>query len=135
MLGDTELQKPEYDTQPGRWKDRDFIVGRVREILKTETAEHWMEMLRAARIPHAPVNDFAHALHDPQIRSRDMVVTVEHPEGGSVEMPGNPAKLSDHEDSYGPPPLLGQHTDEVLRNLVGLSDGEIEKLRQDCAIQ
>ena len=135
MLGDPELQKPEYDTQPGRWKDRDFIVGRVREIIKTESAEHWLEKLRAARIPHAPVNDFEHALNDPQIRSRDMIVTVEHPEGGSVEMPGNPAKLSDHEDSYGPPPLLGQHTDEVLRDLLGMGGTEIEKLRQDCAIQ
>ena len=135
MLGDRDLQKPEYDTQPGRWKDRDFINARVREILLTESAEHWMEKLRAARIPHAPVNDFAHALNDPQIRSRDMIVTVEHPEGGSVEMPGNPAKLSDHEDSYGPPPLLGQHTDEVLSDLLGMSDTEIEKLRQDCAIQ
>lgn len=135
MLGDKELQNPEYDTQPGRWKNKDFINGRVREILLTDSAEHWMEKLTAARIPHAPVNDFAHALNDPQIRSRDMIVTVEHPEGGSVEMPGNPAKLSDHEDSYGPPPLLGQHTDEVLRGLLGMSDTEIQKLHQDSAIQ
>ncbi len=134
LLDDPDLKKPEYDGQPGRLKDKEFIEKRVQEHLEKETCEYWCEKLREARIPHAPVNDFEHALNDPQVRSRDMIVTVEHPEGGSVEMPGNPVKLSDHEDSFGPPPLLGQHTDEVLKRVCGKTDDDLAQLRDMGAI-
>ncbi len=134
MLGDKDLQKEEYKTQPPRLRDKAFIDGRVRELLAKETCEHWMKKLRAARIPHAPVNDFEHILNDPQVRSRDMIVSVDHPEGGSVEMPGNPIKLSDHEDSYGPPPLVGQHTDEILAEMCGKNADDLARLREAGAI-
>ena len=134
LLGDDDLKTEEYKTQPARLRDKDFIDGRVRDILATDTCENWMAKLREARIPHAPVNDFEHALNDPQVRARDMVVEVEHPEGGSVHMPGNPIKLSAHEDSYGPPPLLGQHTDEVLRGVCGKTDADLERMRASGAI-
>ena len=64
-----------------------------------------------------------------------MIVEVEHPLGGKVKMPGNPAKLSDHEDSYGPPPLLGQHTAEVLRDMLGMKDADIEALKKAGTVQ
>ncbi|MSO64873.1 MAG: CoA transferase [Alphaproteobacteria bacterium] len=134
MLGDRDLIKPEYATQPARFKDKEFINGRVAKILATDTAEVWMEKLRAARIPHAPVNDFAHALSDEQVLARGMVVAVPDGKGGTVKMPGNPIKLSDHEDSFAPPPTVGQHTGEVLRAMLGRSDEDIEKLRAAGAI-
>ena len=68
---------------------------------------------------------------DPQVLARDMVVTVEHPLGGSIKMPGNPIKLSEtHAETFSPPPLIGQHTEEVLQSLLGLSEAEIASLRQ-----
>lgn len=130
ILGDKELMDEKYHTQQGRFPDRVWINDRVQEILTKETCEHWMELLTQARIPHAPVNDFEHALNDEQIRSRNMIVEVEHPDGGSVEMPGNPIKLSEtHEDTFAPPPLVGQHTDEIFRDMLGLDDAELAKLR------
>ena len=71
-----------------------------------------------AQIHCAQGKDWQRALGDVQVRARNMVVTVAHPEGGEVQMPGNPVKMSDtDEDTFAPPPLLGQQTDEVLSSL------------------
>ena len=75
------------------------------------------------------------ALADEQVLARNMIVEGEHPLGGKVKMPGNPAKLSDHEDSFGPPPLLGQHTSEVLRDMLGMKDADIDALKKADTIQ
>ena len=129
------LELPDLDTeenrgQPGRWRNQDLINEKLGEVFRTLTQAHWLSKLRKARIPCAPVNTLEQALRDPQVVARNMVVEVEHPEGGSVKMPGNPVKLSaTNDDGYAPPPLLGQHTDEVLGSLLGLSDGELTDLR------
>ena len=87
-------------------------------------------LLRAARVPCGPVNDVARALTDVQVQARDMVVEIGHPEGGSFRATGNPIKLSETPgDTYDPPPLVGQHTDEVLAALCGKSDAELARLR------
>ena len=130
VLDDERLRDSGFDRQPGRWRRRDFINQVVQEALRTQSCEHWIEKLGAARVPHGPVNDFAHALDDEQVRFRDMVVEVDHPEGGTVRMPGNPVKLSDtHEESFSPPPLCGQHTDQVLSDMLGLSAARLASLR------
>ncbi|MDW8325278.1 MAG: CoA transferase [Anaerolineales bacterium] len=124
-----ELDTEENRHQPGRWKNRALINQKLSERLRTNTQAYWLEKLRAARIPCAPVNNFAQALSNEQVLARGMVVEVEHPQGGCVKMPGNPVKLSEHEDTYSPPPLLGQHTEEVLKTLLGKTDEEIRELR------
>lgn len=135
MLDDDLLKNPEYKTQPARLRDQQIINGRVQEHFEKEPAEHWLPLLAKARIPHAPVNDFEHALADEQLLSRDMVVEVPHVDGGSFRVPGNPVKLDDHEDTWESPPKLGQHTDEVLGGMLGKSDAELAKLREDGIIQ
>jgi crotonobetainyl-CoA:carnitine CoA-transferase CaiB-like acyl-CoA transferase len=131
-----QLHTEENLEQPGRWKNRTQIVDALSAKLREQPSDYWLERLRAARIPCAPVNDFARALSDPQVLARNMVVEVEHPEGGAVRMPGNPIKLSDtHEDTFSPPPLLGQQTDQVLRELLGKTDAELAALRAGAVIQ
>ena len=131
-LGADDLRDPVLLTQPGRWAKRDFINRRVREILAGETADHWLETLARHHVPCAPVNDFEHALADPQVRARDMVVDVPLRSGGVVSMPGNPIKLSDFGPAfYSPPPELGYDTDAVLRDVLGKSPQEIARLRAD----
>lgn len=130
-LGMDELRNPEFLTQPGRWKNRDFINAKVEEGLQRNTCDHWLKEFAKHRVPAAPVNDFEHAVNDPQVRARNMVVHVNHPEGGGTDMPGNPVKLSDTSDeSFSPPPLLGQHTAKVLREVLGRDEGALAKLRQ-----
>ena len=130
-----ELDTEENEVQPGRWKNREQIYSAIRSRLATNTQGYWLEKLEGARIPCAPVNNFAQALEDPQVRARDMVVEVTHPEGGAVNMPGNPIKLSDTPTTaYTSPPLLGQHTDEVLKWLLQYDDAQVAALREGGAI-
>lgn len=129
-----DLNNEENHTQPGRWKNRTLITRRLSEIFSTNTQAYWLEKLTAARIPCSPVNDLAQALTDEQVLHRNMVVEVEHPQGGTFKVPGNPIKLSAHEDAYAPPPLLGQHTAEVLGSLLGKTEEELETLRREGVI-
>jgi crotonobetainyl-CoA:carnitine CoA-transferase CaiB-like acyl-CoA transferase len=129
-LGAEDLRDPIYLTQPGRWAHRDFINRRVREILATNTADHWLATLTRHQVPCAPVNDFEHALSDPQVRARNMVIDLALRQGGTVSVPGNPVKLSDFgAESFAPPPELGQDTDAVLRDLLGKNADELARLR------
>ncbi|WP_420630124.1 CaiB/BaiF CoA transferase family protein [Candidatus Leptofilum sp.] len=129
-----DLDTEENKGQPGRWQNKTTINQRLSEIFQTNTQAYWIDKLGEARIPCAPVNNFAQALSAPQVLAREMVVEVDHPSGGSVKMPGNPIKLSEtHEESFSPPPLLGQHTDEVLQSL-GKSAATIAALRGKGAI-
>jgi crotonobetainyl-CoA:carnitine CoA-transferase CaiB-like acyl-CoA transferase len=131
LLDDPELRDPRYETQPGRLADREFINRRIQAAFDRDTCEVWIERLQGKRIPCAPVNDFEHALGDPQVTARNMIVRVDHPDGGSIEMPGNPLKLSEtHAETFTPPPLVGQHTNEILHAILGLSEAEISSLKQ-----
>ena len=124
-----------YDGQPGRLADKVFIDGTLAEVFKTKPTSHWLDALAKARVPVAPVNNFEGALSDEQILHRNMVIDLEHPNGKKTKGPGNPIKLSrTNEDSYTPAPVLGQDTDELLRNVMGYSDEQISKLKSDGAV-
>jgi crotonobetainyl-CoA:carnitine CoA-transferase CaiB-like acyl-CoA transferase len=130
MMGIEELKDDAFDLQPGRLKAKDFIEEKISARLKEESCDFWLQKLAEVKIPCAPVNDLEHALNDVQVQARNMVVTVAHPEGGEVKMTGNPVKMSaSDEDTYAPPPLLGQHTDDVLRYFLGKSESDIAALR------
>jgi crotonobetainyl-CoA:carnitine CoA-transferase CaiB-like acyl-CoA transferase len=127
LLDIDELRNPEFATAPVRLEHKAFIEGLVEDKLKTRDAEFWLSELERVRIPCARVNNFAQALSDPQILHRNMMVEVEHPDGGSVKVPGSPIKLSaTGEESYTPPPLLGAHTREVFAGWAGMSEENID---------
>lgn len=129
------LHTEENKGQPGRWRNQEAINAQLSAVFQTNTQAYWIDQLRAARIPCAPVNNLAQALNDEQILHRQMVIDVPQMGGGTVKMPGNPVKLSEtHEESYSPPPLLGQHTDEVLQTVLGKTAVEIATLRQTGVI-
>ena len=130
MMEIEELMDDAFDLQPGRLAAKEFIEEKVSARLSQEGCDFWLEKLAEVKIPCAPVNDLEHALNDVQVQARNMVVTVPHPDGGEVQMPGNPVKMSaTGEDTYTSPPLLGQHTDDVLRELLDKSDDDIAALR------
>lgn len=129
-----DLDSEENQSQPGRLKNKERINRRLNEIFSTNTQNYWLEILRSARIPCAPVNDVRQALTDEQVLFRNMVVDVEHPLGGSTKIPGNPVKLSDtYEDTFSPPPMLGQHNEEIFSTL-GLTREDLESLQRDGVI-
>lgn len=130
-----ELDKPEYKQQPARFAAREAINAAISDALRKQPTAYWLEQLRAARIPCAPVNNFAQALGNAQVLARNMVVPVQLPSGSTVRLPGNPVKLSDSpEHAFSAPPSLGEHTSAVLRQLVGYSEQEIDALRSSGAI-
>ena len=123
------LRKEEFKSSTGRLQNQKFIESELNKKLSTETSEHWINALNAAKVPCAPINSFSQALSDEQVIHRNMVVEVEHPDGGKVKMPGNPIKLSyTDEDSFSPPPHLGQHTKETLIEWCNYSESEIIEL-------
>ena len=131
VLACPALQDARFDGYEGRRDHRDDVDGAIATALATRGCDEWLERLRAARVPCGPVNDVAHALADVQVQARDMVVEIPHPDGGSFRTTGNPIKLSETPgESYAPPPLLGQHTDEVLASLCGKSETELARLRE-----
>ena len=135
VLDCAELDVPEYDTQPGRWRDRELINRRLNEVLSRDTCANWLRRLEEKRIPCAPVNSFGQALSDPQVLHRNMVVELQHPSGGRTRGPGNPVKLSRTPgETFTAAPTLGQHTDEVLRACLGMEADAIQRLRDAGAI-
>ena len=123
------LRKEEFKSSTGRLQNQKFIESELNKKLSTETSEHWINALNSAKVPCAPINSFSQALSDEQVIHRNMVVEVEHPDGGIVKMPGNPIKLSyTNEDSFSPPPHLGQHTKETLIEWCNYSESEINEL-------
>lgn len=129
-----DLNIEEHTFQPGRLKNKELINKRLNEILSSNTQKYWLEKLQALRIPCAPVNNIEQSLNDEQVLSRNMIVEVAHPLGGSAKMPGNPIKLSEtHEDTFSPPPLLGQHNEEVYASL-GIGREKIDALQKEGVI-
>lgn len=131
MLNDPFLLEERFHKQPERWAHRHAINAKVQEYLEQNTCEYWLEQLKEHRIPAAPVNDFSYALNDPQIQARNMVVDVPLPNGNTVPQPGNPVKLSDtNEQPFTAPPTLGQHTNRVLTEFLGMPPDRLDGLRQ-----
>lgn len=134
------LQLPELDTeenrtQPGRWRNQDLINQRLSEVFGTNTQSYWIEKLMSVRVPCAPVYTLPQALANPQVQTRKMVVDITHPNGQTVKTTGNPIKLSEtYEDTFSSPPLLGQHTDCVLQELLNKSEAELATLREEGTI-
>jgi len=122
-----DLRDEKYLTAPVRLENKAYIEGRLNEVLMTDSADNWLKKLEARRIPCARVNNLAQALSDPQVRHRNMVVDVAHPEGGSTEVPGNPIKMSNmREETFTPPPLLGAQTREVFREWTAVKEDAIQ---------
>jgi crotonobetainyl-CoA:carnitine CoA-transferase CaiB-like acyl-CoA transferase len=106
---------PRYATNPDRVRHRVTLIPRINAALAARGCAEWTDRLNAAGVPAGPVNTVPAALAQPQVAARDMVVEVEHPVAGMLKMLGTPLKLSGQPASIRrPPPVLGQHTDEIL---------------------
>ncbi len=116
---------PRFATNRQRVDHRDTLVPLLqREMLERGTAE-WLQMLEAAGVPAGPINSVAEVFAEPQIQARNMQVTVPHPLNADLQLVGNPIKLSRTPVTYDrAPPLLGEHTDEVLKPLASRAQSQ-----------
>jgi len=130
----TVAHDPRYATNAARVRHRDALIPVLQAAFCKRGRGAWLTSLEAAGIPCGPVNDLADVFADPQVQARGMVVEVAHPLAGAVPLVGSPMKLSvTPVEPPRAPPLLGQHTDGVLRE-AGFSDSEIAALRASGAI-
>ena len=129
IFKDPELKNPLYEKAFERQKDKEKIAAIMQKELSEETSQHWLHELEKESVPCARVNNLEQAINDEQIQYRKMIVDVPHPEGGSVKVPGNPIKLSSITDEqYTSPPLLGEHTKEILEDWLNFKDEELIEL-------
>ena len=136
VVNTESLRDPRFSKSIDRLKNQQFIESELNKILSTQTSDYWIKALNKAKVPCGPINTFSQALSDEQIIYRNMMVEVEHPDGGKVKMPGNPIKLSyTDEDSYTPPPHLGAHTKEILKEWGKFDDNAIQELIERNIIQ
>jgi crotonobetainyl-CoA:carnitine CoA-transferase CaiB-like acyl-CoA transferase len=111
-------QDPRFATNAARVRHRDALVTLLDPVLRSRGRDHWLSALEAAKVPAGPINDLAQVFADPQVRARGMTVTVPHPRRRALELVASPIKLSATPPVVRrAPPLLGQHTDEVLDEL------------------
>ena len=124
-----------FATNPQRIRNREALIGIVAGLMKARPRAWWIENLERLGIPCGGVNDFEQVFADPHVQARGMAFDMPHPAAGAVPMVGSPANLRGSPPVYRrPPPMLGEHTEEVLRDMLGKSEAEIAALREAGAV-
>ncbi|KAG6320580.1 hypothetical protein E4U22_003138 [Claviceps purpurea] len=136
------LSKPEWK-QDARFKTnaervchRDELEAMIEAITQQKTTEQWLQRFEGSGLPYAAVNDVQATLNHAHTKARDMVVEMNHEACGPIKLVNTPVKFSDTQPSIrSAPPMLGQHTDEVLTEYLGLDESEILALREQGAVR
>jgi crotonobetainyl-CoA:carnitine CoA-transferase CaiB-like acyl-CoA transferase len=132
VLGIEELiDDPRFCDNDQRRDNRDELVPILEQVLRTRPGAEWLRLLSEAQVPCGPINTLDRLFADPQVEARNMVVEIEHPAVGRLHSIGNPVKTPPMpEGPFEPPPLHGQHTDQVLREILGYTVEQIAQLRE-----
>jgi crotonobetainyl-CoA:carnitine CoA-transferase CaiB-like acyl-CoA transferase len=135
VAGCPELARdPRFERNAGRVRHRQTLVPQLAALMKQRTRGDWLAALEAAKVPCGPINDLADVFADPQVQHREMTVQMAHPLTDALRVVASPMKFSATPVQYRrPPPLLGEHTAEVLAEL-GLSIDDVDALRRANAI-
>lgn len=124
-----------YATNAARVANRDTLIPALRQTTVMKTTEEWLRLLENAGVPGGPVNTIEQVFQDPQVQHRGLRIDLSHPLTQSVPLVGSPLRLSASPVRYQTaPPLLGQHTGDVLSQVLGLDAATIEQLQRDGVI-
>ena len=131
MIGKEELLTDErFLTNSLRTTNQKALKPILDAVFKNKTIDQWLAMLEEAGVPCAPINTVDRVVNDPQVKAREMLVEIEHPVAGKMHVPGVPIKMYKTPGSVDTPaPTLGQHTEEILNELLGLSKEDVDALR------
>jgi glutaryl-CoA transferase len=121
---------PRFVTNGKRVENRAELTRLLSEVFKKRSKREWLELLEAAGVPNGPINDVAQVFDEPQVKARGVRIELDHAAAGQLPMVASPMRFSGTPIEYRlAPPLLGEHTAEVLHGLLGKSDAEIARLR------
>ncbi len=131
LIGD-----PRFDTNAARVENRALVSAAITPVMKTMTTAAWVKRLEELKVGCGPINTVSDAFADPQIKARGAVVHMAHPAtADGIDVIANPVRLSETPADYRlPPPLLGQHTDEVLSERLGFDAAKLAALRKSGVI-
>lgn len=125
------LEDPRFFTNTDRVEHRGECVAILSEVFKSKSVEHWVKLISDAGIPCGPINRVSDVVSNPQVLARNMVADIPHPNVQDLRVPNSPLKLAATPPSVRrPPPLLGQHNEEILSEL-GYSLEDVTRLRSD----
>lgn len=128
-------QDERFATNAKRVENRVDLTERLNEIFSARTTRDWVEALEAAGVPNGPINNMQQVFEEPQVIARGMRIDLPHPTCGTVPLVGSPMRFSDTTIEYkSAPPTLGQHTEEVLRDVLGMDAAAIAALRGAGAV-
>jgi crotonobetainyl-CoA:carnitine CoA-transferase CaiB-like acyl-CoA transferase len=132
VIGRPELADDDrFATVSSRIANRDLVLRTLRDAFRSRPASEWLAALESADVPVSLVNDVDEVFANPQVRHRGLRVTVDHPVSGKVELLRNPVRMSETPIvAYRSPPTLGQHSHEILREVLGRTPEEIQYLEQ-----
>ncbi len=136
LAGRSELASDErFEKNSNRVKNRETLIPPLIKIFQTQTTDWWMERLNLKGIPCGPIANIDQVFDNPQVLHRDMRLELTHPTAGKVASVANPIKFSESPVTYDKaPPLLGQHTEQVLGELLELDAAQIDQLKSDSII-
>ncbi|MFQ5848058.1 MAG: CaiB/BaiF CoA transferase family protein [Candidatus Methylomirabilales bacterium] len=136
ILGREDLMNdPRFATGTKRVENRELLRPILEKEFKTRSVQEWLHILNEGGIPCGAINSLAEVFTSAQVKAREMILEVPHPSLGTVKVTGVPVKLSGTPGQIKhPPPLLGEHTEEVLQAWLGMSAAEIHELRGDGVI-
>ncbi|MNN51826.1 Succinyl-CoA:(R)-benzylsuccinate CoA-transferase subunit BbsF [compost metagenome] len=121
---------PRFATNKQRVANRSELIPLIRQATVFKTTAEWVAQLETAGVPCGPINDLAQMFADPQVKARGLAIEIPHPLAGKVPQVASPIRLSETPVEYrNAPPLLGEHTEQVLSDVLGLAAAEIERLR------
>lgn len=130
-IGQPELaDDPRFKTPDARWENRDTLNAFVEAWTRQRTKHEVMDILGKAGVPSGACQDTGEILVDPHLRARDMIVDVDFPTRGTYQTVGCPIKLSDSPAEITRPPLLGEHTDDLLASILGVGSAELKRLHE-----
>ncbi|MGE5124524.1 MAG: CoA transferase, partial [Acidobacteriaceae bacterium] len=116
-------------------RNRETLIPLLEQLFLQADIAHWTSMLEEAGVPCGPINSIDQLLADPQVQAREMVVEVPHPSAGSIKMIASPLKIPTTSVQVRlPPPLLGEHTEQILHELLGYDQQTITSLYTDQVV-
>jgi len=127
---------PKFELNPSRVANRQELDSLIEAVTKTKTTEEWLKVFEGSGLPYSAVNDVQETLNHEHVLARGMVKEMDHEFVGPIKMVNTPVKYSESRPSIrSVPPVLGQHTDEVLREVLGLDEATIENLKAEGAVK